>query len=118
MRVFLEEHVTDLPRRLREIDADLRVSFNPTTQQYEIWDMKYEYEPFLMAVFDYLDQRVEDAIRKGYADTHNLGWRGLDRMIDEHNAKIEAQHEKENADMAYGLASDLRYAGREVYRGW
>jgi len=118
MRIPIEEHVLDLPRRLREIDDNLRVSFNTDTSQYEIWDMKYEREPFLMAVFNYLDDRVEQAVRRGYADTYKLGWRSLLRRIDEHNERVQRSKDKELEDTIKGMQDDLKFAGKPVIQGW
>lgn len=118
MKVEVVSHVFDIPRRLREIDPNLRVFYDTTRGHYEVWGRDIV-GPYLMATFGYLDCRVEDAIRKAYSRAFNTG-RPYKQLLYEQEINdyiAEQERLKRIEDLQYGFRSDMRFFGRPVIQG-
>lgn len=105
-------------RRLREIDPDLYLAWNPRIQRYEIHDR---------AARQTLVVRIQNPDGSFRLPDHRdvetlLKYRGMSikeivREIDEHNERLERRKERERQAIAEGVADDLRFAGKLVVQG-
>lgn len=87
--ILVENHVTDIPERLKEIDPDFFVMFNPKTQKYEIHKrVLHGITLELNLPFDELDSRAIDYLlnTRDVAKVH--------KEIEEHNAKLDEDRRK------------------------
>jgi len=119
MLLEVKTHVYDIPKRLKEIDKNLKVFFNTDTQEYEIWgrDLQGEY---LVASFPYLDQRVVREVRIGYwmADNKSRPWKEFLHKLRNRRDEVEEADAKFLRDLDYALNDDFRWFGRTLYPGW
>ncbi len=118
MRLPIETHVYDIPQRLREIDPALRVCFNTDTQKFEVWGRDL-CGPYILAVFDSLDCRAVDAVRKGYFLASSTG-QPYKAVMQEHESALalaENARMQRLKDIEYGIRNDLRFIGKMVVPG-
>ena len=118
MRIEIKSHATRIPERLREIDKALRVLFDTDKQEFEVWGRDVS-APYLMARFKELDNRVLDAVRKGYHLARNSRhpWQEHLREIDRSNERVQRESDKKLDDIEHGLRDDFRYFGTTVWPG-
>lgn len=107
-------------RRLREIDPDLYLAWNPVVQRYEVHDRRAHPKHTLVlrvqepdGSFRLPDGRVIEAILK----YRGKSIKEIVREIDEHNEKLERSIQRQRLDIAEGLADDLSFAGKPVVQG-
>lgn len=122
MRIPVESHVLDIPRRLREVtrDPSIRVYFNTDNQQYEIWGVDAASTPYLMARYPYLDARVEYDFAAAYWRAWRTGnpYKVLLRMMDEREYQKEREYWKGLYELEYGSKDVLRFMDTPVVPGW
>ena len=109
--ILVENHVTDIPKRLQEeVNPSYIVMFNPKTQKFEVHrrgrnDCSLE----LNLPFDELDSRAIE-----YA----LNARDISKIrkgIEEHNAKLDEERKKEIAHVQSCKTRDLfTYCNRHM----
>ena len=118
LKVEVVSHVFDIPRRLQEIDTNLRVFYDTARDAYEVWGRDIS-GPYLLAKFDKLDQEAERIISRAYSIAFNTGrpYKKLlyDQEINDYVA--EQQRLKRIADLQYGFNNDLRFFGKPVVQG-
>lgn len=119
MRVPVESHSMDIPKRLREIDPELRVMYNTERQDYEVWGRDVS-GPYLMARFRELDGRVLDAVRHGYWLAQNTGapYREMLRQQAKEDYEAERRRARELADLDRAFREDMRGLFRKLWPGW
>jgi len=100
-----------IPERLREIDPNLFVVFNASTQGYEIHSLANTGHTFSLNVpFKDLDARLEAFVRK-YSLRRG---KRVFREIDEHNEKLEKSIEKQRSNDIRGLADEIYRPARRL----
>lgn len=119
MLIEVKTHVYDIPRRLKEIDPNLKVFYNTDTGEYEIRGIDRMGE-YILGSYSYLDQRVERDIRIGYWMVNNLSrpWKAFLQKLREERERLEAQESKYFEELDYALKDDFRWFGRTLYPGW
>lgn len=118
MKVEVVSHALDIPRRLREIDSNLRVFYDTARGTYEVWGRDVS-GPYLLAKFNTLDQEAERTIARVYSVAFNTG-RPYKQLLYEQEINdylAEQQRLKRIADLQYGFNNDLRFFGKPVIQG-
>jgi len=118
VRIPVESHVYDIPRRLLEVtgDPDIRVYFNTETNKYEIMGVDASFTPYVITRFDALDARAERVIGEAYAVARRTGdpYGVVLRRIAEQEARREEKYWKDLTEKEYQSRDVLRYADTPV----
>lgn len=109
MLVAIERDVTDLGRRIKEIDPALSLFFNTESQKFEVYDLASRM-PFVLAA-DELDCRILARLRA--ASLANRGRKVL-LDVDEAESRRNQMVERSRRRMAENIAEDLKWAGKRV----
>jgi hypothetical protein len=86
--LLVDSHPLDIPQKLKEVDPDLFIMYNPTTDKYEIHRRGYENTLEMNLPYQELDNRAIMAFVNG-RDV----WK-VKAEIEANNAKIKADNEK------------------------
>jgi hypothetical protein len=87
--ILVENHVTDIPERLKEIDPNFFVMFNPKTQKYEVHKKVLHGITLEVSLpFGELDSRAIDYV-SSVRDAAKVR-----KDIEEHNVKIDEDRKK------------------------
>jgi pentatricopeptide repeat protein len=112
--VLVGDNVFDIPRRLREINPNFFVVFNPNTQLYELHDEKQKSTFCLTFPFDELDSRCLDYTRQRLVDRADT----LFKQMREKNLKLEADSDNKFIDEVGEASKDIyNYAVRRSIDG-
>lgn len=99
----VESNVFDIPNRLREINSNYFVMFNPSTQLFELHDKSQTVTHCLTFPFDELDGRCIDYTRERLVHRADI----LFKEMEAKNAKIEAEAEKKFTDDVGVIAKEI-----------
>ncbi len=116
MRIKVDNHVTGVPERLREIDPDLSVYFNAVTQRFEVVG-RDKRGPYVLGEWPELDNRVVAEVRQGYwvLNHQRKPWRTL---LDKLRRDRDRMLEEDDRRFAERQADDFRWFGRDLYPGF
>ena len=93
-KVLITDSVCDIPQRLKEYDKSFFIVFNRQNNKYEVHSTDNLFDTYCLTVpYDELDERTIWLVKKN--DTKNKGAYEIEKELNEHNNKVEAQKEKE-----------------------
>jgi len=122
VRIPVESHVLDIPRRLREVtrDPNIKVYFNTETQQFEVWGVDAASTPYLMARYATLDARAEYDFAAAYWRAWRTGnpYKLLLRRIDEIEYERERRYWKGLYELEDASRDVMKFADTPVVPGW
>jgi hypothetical protein len=101
--IYVENNVYDIPNRLREINPNFFVMFNPDIQKYELHDRSQMVTHTITFPFDELDGRCIDYTRERLVERADI----LFKQMQEKNAKIEADKKNSFLDNAGEIAKEI-----------
>lgn len=97
--------VLDIAKRIYEYDDTFFVAYNSRTKQFEVHNVEQPFNTYCISVGKKLTNDALVDLWK--ADVRMQGNRIL-QEIDEHNAKLEKQKEKEHSDLIKDFAKETR----------
>lgn len=120
VRLPIEQHVFDVPRRLKEIDPELEVWYNRISGMFEVWGKDAADRLYCLGSWPRLDVRVVHAVRKGYWLAWNTGdpYRAVIREQDELEYKEEKRIEQEREELPNIVRGETRWLTGGQWRGW
>jgi hypothetical protein len=101
--ILVETNVFNAPERIREIDPDYFVVFDPRNQKFELHHKEQEFTPCFVFPFDELDGRAVDYVQ----DSRIERFRDKIQKMEENNRKIEEAQHKEFMDKIEVTAKDI-----------
>lgn len=105
--ILVDSNVFNIPERIRDIDPDYFVIFNPKTQKYELHHRKQDVSFCVEFPFDELDGRAVEYVN----ETKIERIRSIKRQMEEKNRLIEEGQNKEFTDKVECMAKDIhKYA--------
>jgi hypothetical protein len=114
----VESHVSDIPRRLREMtgDARIRVLWNPRTERYEVWTDDAAHRPYRLKEYAVLDGRVERDLDRAYWVARATGdpYKPILRHFDELDAKKDRDYWNRLFEAEYASKDILKYSDTSV----
>ena len=102
--IHVESDVMDITKRLKEIDLNYFVMFNPRTQKYEVHHAEQiDGTLCLNLPFDELDSRAIDYVQK-----HRIeNFKRIIAEMDAHNEKLKMERLSKSKDIAEQKAKEI-----------
>lgn len=99
----IREHVFDIPDRLKSIDKEYHIYYNPSTLSYELHNLRYNPSFQLILPFTQLDCRTVEYVRRTR----------LDRILNDINT-IEEYNEKLQTSKIDSIMNEASYKIRSL----
>jgi len=119
IRVQIKQHVSDVPRRLVEIDSELEVWYNLFSEMFEVWGKDAADRRYCLGTWPRLDVRVVRAVRKGYWLARNTGdpYRAVIREQNDQEYKEDKRLEQEREELPNIIKGETRWLIGGQWRG-
>lgn len=112
MLIPIEDHVLDMPRRVKEVDPALHIFFNTKTQKFEVHDALAKGGTYVMSAGE-LDERLITRLHRGRLSNHV---RDILRELESADEERERIRRRNFRNLAESLAEELKWAERNLYR--
>ncbi len=100
-------NVYSIPERLKQYDPNIFVVWNAKRLRYEVHSLANVGDTFGLAVpFDDLDARIEEFVWRN--DARRRGIQKLMKEVDEKNAELERQNERQRSNDLNAMAREMR----------
>lgn len=102
--IYVESDAMDITKRLKQMDKNYFVMFNPRTQQYELHNAEQEGTTLCLNLpFDELDQRTIDYVQKYRIEN----FKKIIAEIEERNLKLQIEQENRIKDTQREIFKDV-----------